>query len=94
MLLAPAVVLVVCHTDLTTDFGHMTALMLHELPPWLGPKPEFTTLELVAVKGRDQSGATGSSRSDILSPPCTTAAEFRRHEGTERSIPTQRCGAE
>ena len=51
MLLAPAVVLVVCHTDLTTDFGHITALMLHELPPWLGPKPEFTTLELVAVKG-------------------------------------------
>ncbi|MFP6764560.1 MAG: hypothetical protein VB858_13110, partial [Planctomycetaceae bacterium] len=29
----------------------LESLTWHELPPSLGPKPEFTTLELVAVKG-------------------------------------------
>ncbi len=85
VLLTPAVVRVVRHSDLTTGLGYIAALRQknlcftklldnlfgfesltwHELPPSLGPKPEFTTLELVSVKGAGQdrhrsvSGADG-----------------------------------
>ena len=46
-------------TKLLDDLFGLESLAWHELPPSLGPIPEFTTLELVAVKGGQVTAVDG-----------------------------------